>query len=556
VKVKTVLPALPEAKGMQILRATTTGMCFGVRDALDETGTLDRPEDVTIHGELVHNDAVLTELGARGFRSTRESDRSDLPTTRAVLITAHGISDTERRRLMAAGKQLIDTTCPLVTRVHQEAQALRRAGYHVLVVGRRHHVEVRGIVEDLEAFEIIENETEVRVYPFPRLGVVCQTTTAPATVAAVRVALVFQNPHAEIRFQDTTCSPTRQNQRALAELLPKVEAVVVVGGRNSNNTGELAAHCVAAGKPVMRVQDVDGLQSEWFVGMTSVGLVAGTSTLDATLDAVESRLRQFANQKSTSLGPGAVKSSAEWLDYFQANAKNQWDVSWNLGAGIASAELAEISDSLRGWQLGETSDGSHLLAASANYAAKVRDPLFVDVVRLFIAEEQRHGHHLGRFLDLAGIERAKSDWGDTLFRRIRYSVPSMEVWATPVVMVETHAMIYYDAIRRSSRSAVLRGICDQILRDEVEHIRFQCERLAILHRQRPGWLRALTKLAHRVLFAGITIAVWTGHRRAYRAGGYGFSRFWQAAWTRMRFAWRIMAPESYQWPAADPWACR
>jgi hypothetical protein len=351
-------------------------------------------------------------------------------------------------------------------------------------------------------------------------------------------------------------SPTRENQRALAELSPKVEAVMVVGGRHSNNTGKLVAHCVAAGTPVMRVQDADGLQSEWFVGIESVGLVAGTSTLDATLEAVESRLRQFTNQKSTSRGLGAMKSSAEWLDYFQANAKNRRDISWNLGSGVASAELAEISDSLRGWQLGETSDGSHLLAAAANYAAKVRDPLFVDVVRLFIAEEQRHGDNLGRFLDLAGIERAKSDWGDTLFRRIRYSVPSMEVWATPVVMVETHAMVYYDAIRRSSRSTVLRGICDQILRDEVVHIRFQCERLAMLHRRRSRWLRALTKLAHRVLFAGITIAVWTAHRRAYRAGGYGFSRFWRAAWTKMRFAWRIMAPECYQWPAANTWMCR
>ena len=203
--------------------------------------------------------------------------------------------------------------------------------------------------------------------------------------------------------------------------------------------------------------------------------------------------------------------------------------------------------SLRGWQLGETSDGKHLLAAARQYATEVGDPYFLDVVRLFIKEEQRHGSNLGRFLDLAGVERARSDWGDTLFRLVRYSIPRMEVWATPVVMVETHAMVYYNAIRRATKSPVLQRICTQILADEVPHIRFQSERLAILHRERSRWLHALTMCVHRLMFFGITLAIWIGHRRALRAGGYRFSRFWTAAWTRMRHAWRIMSPEYYRW---------
>jgi hypothetical protein len=249
----------------------------------------------------------------------------------------------------------------------------------------------------------------------------------------------------------------------------------------------------------------------------------------------------------TNAGLPEVWSSQKWFAYFTKNARRQRAIPWELGASVSAAELSEIAASLRGWQLGETSDGAHLLAAARNYAAKVADPDFPEAVRLFIKEEQRHGGNLGRFLDLAGVPRARSDWGDTLFRFVRYSVPSMEVWATPVVMVETHAMIYYNAIRRATRSPVLRRICEQILADEVAHIRFQCERLAILHRRRAGWLRVLVLAAHRLMFAAVTLAVWAGHRRALRAGGYRFSRFWRAAWGRMRHAWRIMAPKSYRW---------
>jgi len=296
---------------MQIIRAPVTGMCFGVRDALMTIDRVDQPKSVTIHGELVHNETVLIQLGARGFRMHDEERRSAVPETPAVLITAHGISDKERQRLTFAGKQLIDTTCPLVTRVHRAAQALQKQGYYVLVLGRRNHVEVRGIIGDLTDYEIIEHEGDVRSYPFPRIGVVCQTTTAPQTVAAVRMALIFRNPRAKIRFKDTTCAPTRENQRALNSLLPQVDAVVVVGGRNSNNTRELAARCAAAGKPVHHVQDADDLQPGWFAGYRRIGLAAGTSTLDATLDEVETRLLKMASlEHRLSAEPGRLTATS------------------------------------------------------------------------------------------------------------------------------------------------------------------------------------------------------------------------------------------------------
>jgi hypothetical protein len=126
----------------------------------------------------------------------------------------------------------------------------------------------------------------------------------------------------------------------------------------------------------------------------------------------------------------------------------------------------------------------------------------------------------------------------------------MEVWTTPVVMVETLAMVYYNAVRRATGSPLLRAICRQILADEVPHVRFQCERLATIYRDRPRSLLGLTMVCQRLMFLVVVLLVWLGHRRALRAGGYGWRRFWRASWDRMATAWRLMDPRRYAWPSA------
>jgi hypothetical protein len=243
----------------------------------------------------------------------------------------------------------------------------------------------------------------------------------------------------------------------------------------------------------------------------------------------------------------AVRTSAEWVAYFHENANNLLDVPRPGGGGVTPEELAEIVDSLRAWQLGETSDGSRLLRAAEKHAAAIGDPTYIEAIKMFIAEEQRHGESLGQFLDAAGVPRAKRDLGDSLFRFFRHFLTQMEVWTTIVIIIEVHAMLYYAAIRRATGSAMLRRICQQILRDEVPHIRFQCERLAIIHHRRGRVLRWLTACVQRVLFVGITMAVWVGHRRALRAGGLSFRRFWRNAWSQMNRAWRLMNPKAYRW---------
>ena len=279
---------------MQIVVADVLGMCFGVRDALAVIDDIARPDAVTIHGELVHNEKVLDHLHERGFHMVDEERRTSLPITDTVLITAHGVSQKERRRLEEAGKRLIDTTCPLVTRAHDAAQKLQRDGCHVLVIGKPGHVEVQGVIEDLASFDIVQSPEEVRTYPHVRIGIMCQTTTPVDLAHAIRRSVEAKNAHADVRFIDTICHPTKDHQKALERLMDEVEVMVVVGGHNSNNTRQLVLRCQAHGLPAYHVQGPDDLRPEWFDGIDTIGLTAGTSTLDETIDAVEAALQSMS----------------------------------------------------------------------------------------------------------------------------------------------------------------------------------------------------------------------------------------------------------------------
>lgn len=221
-----------------------------------------------------------------------------------------------------------------------------------------------------------------------------------------------------------------------------------------------------------------------------------------------------------------IASSLNWCRYYERNDTDRMVIPWERGAEITDAERDAIGASLAAWQLGETSDGTHLLAAARNYAARIGDSLYVEAVTLFIREEQRHGNEIGRFLDMAGIPRLRKNWGDSLFRGVRYFLPTMEIWTTPVVMVETLAMVYYNSIRKATGSPVLQTLCRQILRDEVQHLRFQCERLAILLSRHPKIVREMLYVGMWGFFAIVAILVWLGHHKVFRAGGHTFGSYW------------------------------
>ncbi|SRR5579871_724304 len=271
---------------MKVLKAQAMGMCFGVKDAIAMVMTLPQPGETAVYGELVHNEEVLSKLREKGLTQLEEERRSAPAAKPWLVITAHGVSDREKQALLGKGKGLIDTTCPLVRRVHETAKHFAQCGYFVVVVGREGHVEVKGLVGDLSRFAVVGRPEEVRRWEADRLAVICQTTTPPALLEKVFEKISRKNFGKEIRFLDTICRPTRERQRAVEELLEEVEALVVVGGRNSNNTRQLTALAESRGVRALQVEKAADLAPDWFKGFNVVGLTAGTSTLDETIEAV------------------------------------------------------------------------------------------------------------------------------------------------------------------------------------------------------------------------------------------------------------------------------
>ena len=282
---------------MLIIQARALGMCFGVEDALELAGSLERPEEVTILGEIVHNPQVMHSMEQRGFLVQPEDSRQQLPPSERVLVTAHGISERYRQRLQEASKEIVDTTCPLVTRVHKMASFLHRQGYRLVLVGKPGHVEVLGITEDYPDTAVLPHPTSVTPGLGARLAVLAQTTTPPSLFEEVLEAVRTTHPQSEVRAVDTVCRPTRDRQSAIRELLARVEAVVVVGGPRSNNTLRLVEQARQCGLPAWRVDGPEDLEESWFAGVSRVGLTAGTSTPRAAIEGVHRRLLGFARRR-------------------------------------------------------------------------------------------------------------------------------------------------------------------------------------------------------------------------------------------------------------------
>jgi 4-hydroxy-3-methylbut-2-en-1-yl diphosphate reductase len=284
-----------ETRALKIHRATHLGMCFGVRDAIAMVKQEAERRPVTVLGELVHNEVVLRDLRSNGIQfATTPSDAR----TETVLITAHGTSDRTRVQLKHDGFNVLESTCPLVHFAHRALQQLVRQGFHPVVVGKRDHVEVRGLTGDLDDYDVVLTPDDVeRMQPRPRFGVVSQTTQPIERVRELVQLIRSRFPDSEVRFRDTVCQPTKQRQTAAIELARQSDVVVVIGGTNSNNTRELVATCSRFCARVRHVQTARDLRPEWFTAADTVGITAGTSTPDSTIAEVETWLNEFAAQQ-------------------------------------------------------------------------------------------------------------------------------------------------------------------------------------------------------------------------------------------------------------------
>jgi 4-hydroxy-3-methylbut-2-en-1-yl diphosphate reductase len=295
---------------MTVKRAAVLGRCMGVRRAVElaqdtarrearpAEGGLDgrRPIVYTL-GPLIHNPQAVKELADEGVVALSEAelelrDADGVPKVagKAVVIRAHGVPPQLRERLAALGARVVDATCPRVLASQRRARDFALRGYTVVIAGDLGHGEVTGIAGYAPGSVVVGGPDEARsIELHAPVALIAQTTIKREEYEAIRDALAERFPGLEV--VDSICPCTGERLAALEELAAEVDAIVVVGGRNSANTARLHSSALGLGKAAWLVETAAELPPEAFA-YERVGITAGASTPESLIDEVEARLLQ------------------------------------------------------------------------------------------------------------------------------------------------------------------------------------------------------------------------------------------------------------------------
>lgn len=275
---------------MKVVLAQHAGACYGVQRALDMAlEAAAEGEGASTLGPLIHNPQVVAELEGRGVRAVGGVEDVERG---SVIIRSHGVTPAVRRAVEERGLPLIDATCPHVARAQKAAADLARRCGRVIVVGEEGHPEVEGLVAHAReaggSVAVVASPDGLPADIEEPVGIVVQTTQTRAALDAVVDALRSRGIEPEVK--NTICFATRQRQEAAAALAGEVDALVVIGGRNSSNTTRLADICAAVCPRTHHVETPEEIDPAWFEGCETVGVTAGASTPELQIAAVVKRL--------------------------------------------------------------------------------------------------------------------------------------------------------------------------------------------------------------------------------------------------------------------------
>ena len=282
---------------LTLRRAEKYGFCAGVRIADRTVRQLAAGgRRGQILGQLVHNERVVSDLVQLGFGTADALDEVENGT---IVFSAHGVPPSFHRQALERGLLVVDTTCPFVYDVHEEARQALEAGCHLVFIGDRRHREVIGYTRDLapEAYDVVLTEADVARLDFerhPKVKIFYQTTLNSEEYE--QVARTIEARAAEAERADTICYATKENQDAARALAadPEIDCIVVVGGRHSANTRHLWEICREIEPRSHLVHDSGDLRPAWFEECRTVGVTAGASTPDVMIEEVEAAILEAA----------------------------------------------------------------------------------------------------------------------------------------------------------------------------------------------------------------------------------------------------------------------
>lgn len=276
---------------MKLLVADPTGLCFGVRRAIQKLeSSLAEHGTVCSLGSPIHNPQEVERLVSIGL--TLSDDVEGVPEGGVAFVRAHGISKREFERLNERSRLVIDGTCPFVRTAQQRAESLSKEGYKVVVLGDSKHPEVKGILGHIggDSF-VVSGPDDIQNVKYQRLGVLSQTTQRETALSDVIAKLVL---HAgEIKVYNTICRATIERQESIRQLTKKVDGIIVIGGRNSANTKKLVEISGSLGRSTMWIEHPDELDRDWLDGREIIGVAAGGSTPDWLINDLTSKLKKL-----------------------------------------------------------------------------------------------------------------------------------------------------------------------------------------------------------------------------------------------------------------------
>lgn len=276
---------------MEIKRAKTQGFCFGVAITVKKAEeAVASGQSVTTLGHVVHNPQMVTQLEEKGLRNAESVDEVESGT---LFVRAHGLPVSVYEKAQAKGLQVLDATCPMVTKIHVQAEKLRADGYKIVVIGDPNHAEVKGTLSHVPGAWCIQRPEDVDALPrASRVGVVVQSTWSGTQFAEIVQRLTAK--YYEVRAVNTICTDTHNRQFEAAHLSKDVEVMVVVGGKHSANTRHLAELSTQNGAKTYHIEGPDELEQQWFRGVKVAGLMSGASTPGWLVDQVAERMEALS----------------------------------------------------------------------------------------------------------------------------------------------------------------------------------------------------------------------------------------------------------------------